>query len=33
VHALTVKRGVVVREDDEGTAERPGVPLKGIQPA
>jgi len=32
-YGATVKRGVVVREDDEATGERPGVLLRGAQPA
>ncbi len=32
-YAATVKRGVVVREDDEPTGERPGRLLRGPQPA
>ena len=32
-YAATVKRGVVVREDDEATGEHPGVLLRGAQPA
>ncbi len=32
-YAATVKRGVVVREDDQSTGERPGVLLRGAQPA
>ncbi|HKA82363.1 MAG TPA: amidohydrolase family protein [Acidimicrobiales bacterium] len=32
-YGATVKRGVVVREDDESTGERPGVLLRGAQPA
>jgi N-acyl-D-aspartate/D-glutamate deacylase len=28
-----VKRGVVVREDDEATGEHPGRLLRGAQPA
>jgi N-acyl-D-aspartate/D-glutamate deacylase len=32
-YAATVKRGVVVREDDESTGERPGTLLRGPQPA
>ena len=32
-YVATVKRGVVVREDDEATGERPGVLLRGAQPA
>jgi N-acyl-D-amino-acid deacylase len=32
-YVATVKRGVVVREDDEATGERPGVLLRGPQPA
>ncbi len=31
-YAATVKRGVVVREDDEATGERPGRLLRGPQP-
>jgi N-acyl-D-amino-acid deacylase len=31
-YGATVKRGVVVREDDESTGERPGVLLRGAQP-
>src|SRR5690606_37538117 len=31
--AATVKRGVVVRQDDEPTGERPGRLLRGAQPA
>jgi N-acyl-D-aspartate/D-glutamate deacylase len=31
-YAATVKRGVVVREDDEATGERPGRLLRGAQP-
>jgi N-acyl-D-amino-acid deacylase len=30
-YAATVKRGVVVREDDQSTGERPGVLLRGAQ--
>jgi N-acyl-D-aspartate/D-glutamate deacylase len=32
-YGATIKRGVVVREDDESTGERPGVLLRGAQPA
>jgi N-acyl-D-aspartate/D-glutamate deacylase len=32
-YAATVKRGVVVREDDDATGERPGRLLRGPQPA
>jgi len=32
-YAATVKRGVVVREDDRSTGERPGRLLRGPQPA
>ena len=32
-YGATVKRGVVVREDDEATGEHPGVLLRGAQPA
>ena len=32
-YGATVKRGVVVRKDDESTGERPGVLLRGAQPA
>ena len=32
-YRATVKRGVVVREDDEATGERPGRLLRGAQPA
>ena len=32
-YGATVKRGVVVREDDEATGERPGQLLRGAQPA
>jgi N-acyl-D-amino-acid deacylase len=32
-YGATVKRGVVVREDDESTGELPGVLLRGAQPA
>jgi N-acyl-D-amino-acid deacylase len=32
-YAATVKRGVVVREDDQSTGERPGVLLRGARPA
>jgi N-acyl-D-aspartate/D-glutamate deacylase len=32
-YGATVKRGVVVREDDRSTGERPGVLLRGAQPA
>jgi N-acyl-D-aspartate/D-glutamate deacylase len=32
-YGATVKRGVVVREDDESTGERPGLLLRGAQPA
>ena len=32
-YRATVKSGVVVREDDEATGERPGVLLRGSQPA
>ena len=32
-YLATVKRGVVVREDDEATGERPGRLLRGAQPA
>jgi N-acyl-D-amino-acid deacylase len=32
-YGATVKRGAVVREDDESTGERPGVLLRGSQPA
>jgi N-acyl-D-amino-acid deacylase len=32
-YGATVKRGVVVREDDQSTGERPGVLLRGAQPA
>jgi N-acyl-D-aspartate/D-glutamate deacylase len=32
-YAATVKRGVVVREHDEATGERPGRLLRGPQPA
>ena len=32
-YVATVKRGVVVREDDEATGERPGRLLRGPQPA
>jgi N-acyl-D-aspartate/D-glutamate deacylase len=32
-YGLTVKRGVVVREDDEATGEHPGVLLRGAQRA
>jgi N-acyl-D-aspartate/D-glutamate deacylase len=32
-YAVTVKRGVVVRADDEATGERPGVLLRGAQAA
>jgi N-acyl-D-amino-acid deacylase len=32
-YGATVKRGVVVREDDESTGERPGVLLRGAQRA
>jgi N-acyl-D-aspartate/D-glutamate deacylase len=32
-YAATVKRGVVVREDDEATGARPGRLLRGPQPA
>jgi N-acyl-D-aspartate/D-glutamate deacylase len=32
-YGATVKWGVVVREDDESTGERPGVLLRGAQPA
>ena len=31
-YAATVKRGVVVRQDDESTGERPGRLLRGPQP-
>ena len=31
-YGATIKRGVVVREDDESTGERPGVLLRGAQP-
>jgi N-acyl-D-aspartate/D-glutamate deacylase len=32
-YGATIKRGVVVREDDESTGERPGVLLRGAQTA
>jgi N-acyl-D-amino-acid deacylase len=32
-YGATVKRGVVVREDDQSTGERPGVLVRGAQPA
>jgi N-acyl-D-amino-acid deacylase len=32
-YGVTVKRGVVVRENDKSTGERPGVLLRGAQPA
>ena len=32
-YRATFKSGVVVREDDEPTGERPGVRLRGEQPA
>jgi N-acyl-D-aspartate/D-glutamate deacylase len=32
-YAATVKRGVVVREGDRSTGERPGRLLRGPQPA
>ena len=32
-YGATIKRGVVVREHDESTGERPGVLLRGAQPA
>jgi N-acyl-D-amino-acid deacylase len=32
-YVATIKRGVVVRENDEATGERPGILLRGPQPA